>query len=43
MAGETLSDSVVYHAYNFVDGKITKMDISQNVPEVGASAVATSA
>ena len=41
MEGETLSDSVVYHTYKFVDGKITKMDISEDVPEFGSSVVAT--
>ena len=43
MEGETLSESVVYHTYNFVDGKITKMDISEDVPEFGASTVASPA
>ena len=43
MEGETLSNSVVYHTYKFVDGKITKMDISDAVPELGASTSATPA
>ncbi len=37
MEGETLSDGVVYHTYSFTDGKIARMDISADVPEVGAS------
>ncbi len=41
VSGATLSDSVVYHTYQFVDGKITKMDISTAVPEFAASTNAT--
>ena len=36
MEGETLSDSVVYHTYKFMDGKINRMDISEDVPQFGA-------
>ena len=40
MAGEVLSDSVVYHTYTFVDGKIARMDISEDVPQRALSATA---
>lgn len=43
MDGETLSDSVVYHTYKFADGKVARMDISEDVPAFGASAAATQA
>ena len=43
MEGEILSDSVVYHTYKFVEGKVTKMDISEVVPEFGALISATPA
>jgi len=43
MEGETLSDSVVYHTYLFVNGKIVKMDISDSVPDIGRSTSATPA
>ncbi len=43
MDGNTLADSVVYHTYQFVDGKITKMDISEAVPDFAATTQATAA
>ncbi len=33
MEGEQLSDSVVFHTYRFVDGKVQRMDISDQLPE----------
>jgi len=41
--GSTLSDSIVYHAYTFADGKITRMDISEKVPDAAANILATPA
>jgi hypothetical protein len=38
--GETLSNSVVHQTYDFQDGKITKMNISEEVPEFGELTVA---
>jgi len=37
MEGQTLSDSVVYHTYRFTDGKIARMDISEEVPQFGSA------
>ena len=41
MAGQLRSDSVVYHTYRFADGKIVRMDISEDVPECAATITAT--
>ena len=43
MEGSMLSDSIVFHTYKFVDGKITRMDISEQVPAFGESIAGTPA
>lgn len=39
--GETLSEGVVYYTYKFADGKVARMDISDDVPVAGASVTAS--
>jgi len=37
MEGELLSDSVVFHTYEFIEGKIRTMDISEEDLELGTA------
>lgn len=41
MEGAVISDSVVFHTYQFSDGKIAQMDISDQIPGHGVSISAT--
>ncbi len=37
MEGATISDSVVYHSYSFIGGRISRMDITSDVPDFGVN------